>query len=433
MDKYKNAITQKLKGIEYDKESIEMFVLGYVQGIVSDELMTEWIKSIYDKGMSKEATAILTTVMMNSGDVIDLSSIEGIKVDKHSTGGVGDKISPIVGPIVASLGATVAKMSGRGLGFTGGTLDKLESIKGYDIIFDTEGFKNLLKTENMAIIGQSSNLVPADKLMYALRDETNLVDSLPLIASSIMSKKLATGADAILLDVKCGDAAFMKTEEAAIELGQTMIDLGKELNKDVRVEITSMETPLGRTIGNALEILEVAKFLKGEETSKDLKDVVYSSASTMLVQAGKYENEENASKAIDEVISNGKAFEKFNSWVSAQHGDPEFIWTKDFWNPEFKLEVKADKDGFMNISSASQFGILAMKLGAGRVHKEDSIDFHAGIYLDKKTGESVKKGETLFTLYSNKEINENLLLDIRNAYNIVDKRIEKQTILRKMR
>lgn len=259
---FEEMIALKNSGKEYSKEDIKAFVIGYVKNKVSDKTMTQFIKSIYDHGMSTKATAELTEIMMNSGDIINLKKIKGIKVDKHSTGGVGDKVTLIVAPIVAAFGVPVAKMSGRGLGFTGGTLDKLESIPGYNISLSERQFKRNVKKHGIAVIGQTGDLVPADKKMYALRDETNLVASIPLIASSIMSKKLATGSDAILLDVKCGDAAFMKTQKDAEALAKAMIALGKHLGRDVRAEITSMDNPLGRAIGNKLEVLEAMKCLQ---------------------------------------------------------------------------------------------------------------------------------------------------------------------------
>lgn len=424
-------IDKKNNGNEYTYQELEEIVLGYTRGKISDEDMTEFLRSIFIHGLSSERTADLTEIMMNSGKVIDLSKIPGIKVDKHSTGGVGDKVTLIIAPLVAALGASVAKMSGRGLGFTGGTLDKLESIPGYNINPSYDEFIQNVKTHGVAVIGQTDDLVPADKKMYALRDETNLVESMPLIASSIMSKKLATGSDAILLDVKCGNAAFMKTEKEAVELAEAMIKLGKFLNKDIRVEITSMDKPLGRAIGNKLEVLEAIEFLKGKY-SDDLKEVVFSSASTMLVQAKIFQTEKEALSAVEEIIVSGKALKKFNEWIDSQGGDVEIIHTNKFWNPKYYFEIKATKSGFMYIKSAVNFGIAAMKLGAGREKKEDNIDFDAGIYIDTKSAEIVKKDQVLFTLFSNSEIPKEIIKSLKTSYEITDRPIISKVILNKI-
>lgn len=424
-------IDKKNNGNEYTYQELEEIVLGYTHGKISDQDMTEFLRSIFIHGLSSERTADLTEIMMNSGKVIDLSKIPGIKVDKHSTGGVGDKVTLIIAPLVAALGASVAKMSGRGLGFTGGTLDKLESIPGYNINPSYDEFIQNVKTHGVAVIGQTDDLVPADKKMYALRDETNLVESMPLIASSIMSKKLATGSDAILLDVKCGNAAFMKTEKEAVELAEAMIKLGKFLNKDIRVEITSMDKPLGRAIGNKLEVLEAIEFLKGKY-SDDLKEVVFSSASTMLVQAKIFQTEKEALSAVEEIIVSGKALKKFNEWIDSQGGDVEIIHTNKFWNPKYYFEIKATKSGFMYIKSAVNFGIAAMKLGAGREKKEDNIDFDAGIYIDTKSAEIVEKDQVLFTLFSNSEIPKEIIKSLKTSYEITDRPIISKVILNKI-
>ena len=402
LEKYIDA---KNNGTEYTYEQIKEFVLGYCDETVSDELMTKFIKSIYDHGMSIEATSWLTEIMMHSGDTMDLSRIPGIKVDKHSTGGVGDKVSLIVGPIVAALGAPVAKMSGRGLGFTGGTVDKLNSVPGYKTEITEDEFIDTVIKHGMSIVGQSKNLVPADKKIYALRDETGYVGSIPLGVSSIMSKKFATGADAVLLDVKCGDGAYMKTFEDAKEFAQIMVDLGKHMNKDVRAEITTMDQPLGRAIGNKNEVIESIEFLKGN-SPEDLKEVIYSSASTMLVQGKIFKDEKEALVAIDEVIKSGKALAKFDEWIAAQGGDVKAIHSSDYLNPKHTFEIKADKDGYMDITSAVTFGMVAMQIGAGREKKEDDIDFNAGIYIHKKAGEQVKNGELLISLYADTPISQ---------------------------
>lgn len=428
----KKVIAEKCNGREYSREELKFFIDGYTKEKISDEDMTAFIKSIYDNGLSVEATAWMTDIMMYSGDVINLKKIKGIKVDKHSTGGVGDKVTLIVAPIVAALGAPVAKMSGRGLGWTGGTLDKLESIPGYNIFLSEKQFIKNVKKHGIAVIGQTGDLVPADKRIYALRDVTGLVDSLPLIASSIMSKKLATGSDAILLDVKCGDAAFMKNQKDAEKLAKVMIDLGKVLNKDVRAEITDMNSPLGRAVGNSMEVLEAWECLKGNWTSTDIKEVCYSSSSTMLVQAGIFKNEKEAKKAVDEAIASGMAWEKAREWIESQGGDFDATLEESFWKPKHKLEIVAKTSGFMSVETAIDFGICAMKLGAGREKKEDGIDYAAGVYLNKKTGEKVAKGDVLITLYSDKAIEDKHVALIEKAYKVTKTQKEYKVILNKL-
>lgn len=381
--------------------------------------------------MTPKETATLTELMMHSGEVYDLSAIKGIIVDKHSTGGVGDKVSLVLGPILAALDVPVAKMSGRGLGHTGGTLDKLESIPGFDIYLGKEELIAQVNKIKLAIVGQSDKIVPADKLLYSLRDVTATVDSTPLIASSIMSKKLATGSNAILLDVKCGDGAFMKDVESARVLAKAMIEIGKHLGRDVRAEITNMSQPLGRAIGNKNEVLEAVESLKGN-APKDFEEVILSSGSTILLQAKVTSTEEEGKKLIKEVIANGKALERFKQFVVAQKGDVEAIFKEDFLNPKFKVQIKAEKDGFMNIKSAIGFGLAAMKVGAGRATKEDKIDFEAGIYLTKKTAEPVKVGETLFEIYSSKTISPEIIEELKESYEIIDHENKIPVILEKL-
>lgn len=311
-------------------------------------------------------------------------------VDKHSTGGVGDKVSIVLCPLLASLGLTIAKMSGRGLGHTGGTLDKLESIKGFNIFLSEKQFKENVKKYNIAIIGQNEKLVPADKKLYALRDVTGTVQSMPLIASSIMSKKLATGSNCILLDVKCGNGAFMKNINDAKKLGNLMISIGRKLNRNIAVEITNMEQPLGRTIGNKIEILEAIDTLKGKGP-KDFTEIIYSSGATLLMLANKAKNEEEAKMLIKKAIDSNKAYEKFLEWIESQNGDISIFDNPNWFNPKFKYEVKSKNEGYLKINSAIAFGLVAMKLGAGRKSKEDSIDYEAGIHLNKTSNDYVKK------------------------------------------
>ncbi|QBF34616.1 pyrimidine-nucleoside phosphorylase [Mycoplasmopsis phocirhinis] len=427
-----DLIEKKRLNNELSKDEIHHLISSYVSGQTPDYQMAAFIMAVMFNGMTKEETAQFTKTMMHSGDIIDLSSIPGIKVDKHSTGGVGDKTTLAIAPIVAALGAPVAKMSGRGLGHTGGTLDKLESIPGFRFALSETEFIEQVKKHNIAIIGQTAKLVPADKKLYALRDVVNCVQSIPLIASSIMSKKLATGSDAILLDVKCGNGAFMKTEKEAIDLANTMIDIGKSLNVDVRAEITNMNRPIGREIGNKNEVLEAIWTLEGKGP-QDFKDLVVSSCSTILLQSKLESNYDQAVDKVNEVINNGKALEKFYELVKLQGGDVEILKNQaQFWNPKHKHEIKATQEGYLEIFDSLTFGVVAMKLGAGRAKKEDSIDFDAGITLNKKTNEKVKKGDTLFTLYSSNSINLDLVSELANAYKFNDKQVENKIIIAKL-
>lgn len=383
-------------------------------------------------GLSDAETAQLTDAMMHSGEVLDWSYLNKVIVDKHSTGGVGDKVSIALCPILAALGLTVAKMSGRGLGHTGGTLDKLESIDGYNFSVTDQQFRDLVEKHGIAIVGQNQKLVPADKKIYALRDVTGTVQSIPLIASSIMSKKLATGSNCILLDVKCGNGAFMKDINEAKKLGKLMIEIGKKLNRKIAVEITNMQQPLGKTIGNKIEVLEAIDTLNGHGP-KDFTEIIYSSGSTLLVLAQKAKDEVEARKMIDEVINNKKAYNKFLEWISAQGGNIK-VFEKDskWFNPQYKQEIIANQSGYLKIKSAIDFGLVAMKLGAGRSKKEDSIDYEAGIYLNKSSNEYVNKGDVLFTLYSSKPINPELQKELLSAIEFSESKHDIQTVFAKL-
>ncbi|WP_029513638.1 pyrimidine-nucleoside phosphorylase [Mycoplasmopsis primatum] len=427
-----DLIEKKRLGKELDKNEINFLLSSYVEGKTPDYQMSAFLMAVMFQGMKPAELAYFTKVMMHSGDTMNLSSIPGIKVDKHSTGGVGDKTTLAVAPICAALGAPVAKMSGRGLGHTGGTIDKLESIPGFSVELSDSQFIKQVKEHKIAVIGQSASLVPADKRLYALRDVTSCVESIPLIASSIMSKKLATGSDAILLDVKCGNGAFMKTPESARELAKTMISIGKELGVDVRAEITNMSRPIGREIGNKNEVLEAIRTLQGNGPA-DFNELVYSSCATIMLQAKIAKTYEEGHKMVDEVIKNGKALEKFYEFIALQGGDVDALKSDSFWSPKYSLEVKATGDGYLEIFDALTFGIVAMKLGAGRATKEDSIDFEAGITLHKKTNETVKKGEKLFTLYSSKPIDEQLVNELKQAYKINKKVVENKIIIDKLK
>ncbi len=417
-------IEHKRDGFVLSREEIHYFIHGYVADEIKDYQASALLMAIYLNGMNKQEIADLTEEMRVSGDVWDLSDIPGLKVDKHSTGGVGDKVSLILGPMIASCGAKLAKMSGRGLGHTGGTLDKMESIPGMNIYQTQEQFKKQINDIGMAIIGQNAHLDPADKKLYALRDVTGTVGSIPLIASSIMSKKLASGADCILLDVKYGSGAFMKTIEDAKKLATTMVEIGKSLNKDVRAEVTDMDQPLGCAVGNNLEIKEVIQTLHGDGP-KDLTEICLSSGSILLQMAKIYPNLEDGRKALIENINNGKAFEKFKEFVKAQGGDVSYIDNpQKFKVANYIVDVISNSSGYIKRIDALTIGIGSMHLGGGREKMEDEIDMSAGIVLNKKIGDKVEKGEVLCRLYTDhkdyKEVYENVL----NAFEIIDSKVE---------
>jgi len=404
------------------REEIAYFIKGYVNGSVKDYQASSLLMAIYINGMNKQEIADLTEEMRVSGEVWDLSDIPGLKVDKHSTGGVGDKVSLILGPMIASCGAKLAKMSGRGLGHTGGTLDKMESIPGMNISENQEQFKKQIRDIGMVIIGQNELIDPADKKLYALRDVTGTVGCIPLIASSIMSKKLASGADCILLDVKYGSGAFMKTVEAAKELAMTMVDIGKSLKKDVRAEVTDMDQPLGCAVGNNLEIKEVIDTLHGHGP-KDITEICLSSGSILLEMAKIYPNREEGRKAIIENVRNGKAFEKFKEFVKAQQGDISYIENPEkFPVSKNLIEVKSTVSGYVSRIDALAIGIGSMHLGGGREKMDDIIDMSAGIVLNKKIGDFVKKGEVLCTLHTNHEEYNDVYRNVFKAFEISTKK-----------
>lgn len=394
-----DVIEKKRDGGELTNEEIDFFVNGYVSGDVTDYQAAALCMAIFYKGMNARETARLTMDMAHSGDMMDLSGIKGIKVDKHSTGGVGDKTTLVLAPIVASLGVPVAKMSGRGLGHTGGTLDKLESIPGLSIDIDLNRFFEIVNTVGCAVVGQTGNLVPADKKLYALRDVTATVDSIPLIASSIMSKKIAAGADKILLDVKCGSGAFMKTPEDAIRLAQAMVEIGEEVGRTTVALITDMGRPLGNAIGNALEVMEACDTLKGV-APEDLTETCIELAANMLFLAGKASLEECRDLARGQ-IDNGEAFAKLHEMVEAQGGNSRALDDYSlFAQPKVSREVRATESGWVFTMDTERTGIASVALGAGRATKEDAIDPAAGIMLAAKTGAYLKKGDLMATLYA---------------------------------
>lgn len=384
-------------------DEINWIIDGYTNERIPDYQMSALLMAIYFNGMTDEELQALTMAMVKSGDEFDLSAIEGIKVDKHSTGGVGDTTTLVLAPLVASVGVPVPKMSGRGLGHTGGTLDKLESIEGFHIDITEDEFAELVNKNKLALVGQTGNLTPADKKIYALRDVTGTVGSIPLIASSIMSKKIASGADAIVLDVKVGTGAFMKDIKAAEQLAKTMVALGNGVGRNTMAVISDMSQPLGEAIGNALEVKEAIDTLKGEGP-EDLTELSLVLGSQMAYLGGVGENLDDARRLLEENIANGKALEKFRVFVEAQGGNPEVIDNPELLpQAEFKIPVKAERSGVVSAIDAEELGIAGMLLGAGRETKDSELDLAAGLILHKKIGDSVEKGETLVTIHSNKQ------------------------------
>ncbi|WP_259424773.1 pyrimidine-nucleoside phosphorylase [Bacillus velezensis] len=398
-----DLIVKKQNGKELTTEEIQFFVKGYTDGSIPDYQASALAMAIYFQDMTDQERADLTMAMVNSGETIDLSAIEGIKVDKHSTGGVGDTTTLVLAPLVAALGVPVAKMSGRGLGHTGGTIDKLEAIKGFHVELSKDEFIKLVNRDKVAVIGQSGNLTPADKKLYALRDVTGTVNSIPLIASSIMSKKIAAGADAIVLDVKTGAGAFMKTDEDAVNLAKAMVRIGNNVGRQTMAVISDMSQPLGFAIGNALEVQEAIDTLRGEGP-EDLNELVLTLGSQMVVLAKKAETLEEARTKLQEVMKNGKALEKFKEFLSNQGGDASVVDDPSkLPQAAYKIDVPAKEAGVVSEIVADEIGVAAMLLGAGRATKEDEIDLAVGIMLRKKVGDNVEKGEPLVTLYANRE------------------------------
>lgn len=397
-----DLITAKKNGREHTREELEFIVNGFVDGSVPDYQMSAWMMAVCLKGMTDQETAILTDVMAHSGDMVDLSPIQGIKVDKHSTGGVGDKTTLVITPIVAACGVKIAKMSGRGLGHTGGTVDKMESVPGTRTALDQEEFFAQVNKIGISVIGQSGHLAVADKKMYALRDVTATVDCIPLIASSIMSKKLAAGSDAILLDVTCGNGAFMKTVDQAIELAQKMVAIGTHNGRNVAALITDMDTPLGHNIGNSLEVMESMEVLKGCGPA-DLTEVCYQLAVNMLLLAG-LGTEEECRAMAEKAVADGSAFEKCKQMFAAQGGDISVLEDYSrFAAARYSREILAEETGYIYSHDTEKIGSASVLLGAGRLTKTDEIDFAAGITLHKKTGDYVEKGQSIATFYADDE------------------------------
>ena len=401
-----DIIQKKRDGLELSSQEIEWLIEGYVAGTVPDYQMSAFAMAVYFKGMTTREISDLTMAMVGTGQQFDLSAISGIKVDKHSTGGVGDKVTLILAPLVASFGVPVAKMSGRGLGHTGGTIDKLESVKGYQVERSQENFIKQVQEIGVSVIGQSDQLVKADKLLYALRDVTATVDTIPLIASSVMSKKIAAGADSILLDVTVGEGAFMKNLEDARVLARTMVDLGKAVGRRTVAVITDMSQPLGTSIGNRLEILEALEILQGKGR-EDITEFICELARIMLDLA----NVEKSVSEIREHLTNGAALKKFEEMIAAQGGDLE-----DLYRPSqaaYVAEVRAEQSGYITELPAMEFGLFAMRLGAGRAVKSDKLDYETGIVFEKKVGETVEIGEIVAKIYANEKISQELVTEFQ--------------------
>lgn len=399
-ERFVDLIQKKKNGETLTKEEIDFMITDYVAGKIPDYQMSAMLMAIYFNGMENEELAAFTLAMRDSGDLVDLSPIEGIKVDKHSTGGVGDKTTLIVGPIVAACGVPVAKMSGRGLGFTGGTLDKLESISGFRIDLSAAEFFETVKKTGISVIGQTGNLAPADKLLYALRDVTATVDSIPLIAASVMSKKLAAGSDKIVLDVTTGSGAFMKNTRDAKKLAKHMVAIGNHAGKETVAILTGMEEPLGFAIGNNMEVKEAIEVLKGDGP-EDVKEVSVALAGMMLSLGLENVSHSQGKRMAKKALSSGQAFEKFKEMVQAQGGDIRYVEHPEFFERDaFEGEVLAAEDGFLSGMDTEKIGVAAGLLGAGRETKDSVIDMSAGIYLKKKIGDTVKKGEPIAICYA---------------------------------
>ena len=423
-------IEKKRDKKELSKEEIEYFIEGYTNDKIADYQASALIMAMYLNGMTKQETTDLTIAMANSGEKLDLSSLNEVIVDKHSTGGVGDKVSLILLPLVASLGVPVAKMSGRGLGFTGGTVDKLESIPGYQTGIDIHKFVENVEKVGISMISQTLNLAPADKKIYSLRDSISCVESIPLIASSIMSKKIASGAQKIVLDVTCGSGAFMQSKEKAEALAEEMIEIGKLANKETVCVLTNMDEPLGYAVGNSLEVIEAIHFLKGD-MPEDVKEVVLELGAYMVKLAGKGADIEENKARLLENIENGKGYEKFIQLVDNQGGDISYIKdTNQFPKANYIENVYSQKDGYIQSMNAKAIGKIVCDLGAGRIQKEDSIDNAVGIILNKKVSDKVEKDDVLVTIYANsKEKIEDAKKKVLEVIKIENKEVEKPKMI----
>ncbi len=401
-----DLIDKKKKNKAHSKEEIDFLINSLMDGSASDYQISAWLMAVYFNGMNDEETAFLTEALIESGETIELKELAKNVVDKHSTGGVGDKVTLTLIPLLAACDVPIAKLSGKGLGHTGGTIDKLESIPSFNTNLSIEQIINQVKKINVAIASQTKELTPADGKLYALRDVTATVDSMPLIASSVISKKIASGAENIILDVKYGSGAFIKTPEDAVKLSNLMVKTGKKLSKSITAVVTSMEEPLGRAIGNSIEVIEAIEFLKGnnDKCGDDLTDLTYEFGAIALMQGGKCSNPDEAKKYLKSVIKSGKALAKFKELIVAQGGNPNIV--EDYTNFEqakYKIEIPSKQEGFVQKIDAYKIAYACKILGAGREKKTDDIDYSVGIYLNKKSEEFCKKGEILYTIYSNNE------------------------------
>ena len=425
-----DIIQKKKENKALSEEEIKFFIENYVKGEIPDYQVSAFLMAVYFNKLNLDETYYLTKAMIDSGDRVDLSEVPGSKVDKHSTGGVGDTVTLVLGPLLASVGLVFAKMSGRGLGHTGGTLDKLESIPGFNINIGGKEFVEILKKSNIAVIGQTENIVPADKLLYALRDATATVDNVSLIASSILSKKIALGTDALVLDVKVGSGAFMKDVPSAVELSELMVNLGKKFGRNTKAIITSMNEPLGDAIGNSLEVIEAINILKGKK-SGHLKEIALRIGSKLMIMEGLAKTEDEARKVLEGKISDGSAIEKFKEMVELQGGDSSYIDNTDkFKKSSIIKDITSEETGFIKAIEAIEIGIASRDLGAGRHKKGDVLDLSAGIYLHKKVSDFVEKGEKIATIYTEKENEVAGAIDrIKAAYAFSDKKEDYKLII----
>lgn len=428
-----DIIYKKREGEKLTKEEIEYFIEGYVKGEIPDYQASALLMAIFFKKMDKEETFLLTNAMRFSGDTIDLSSIRGKKVDKHSTGGVGDKTTLVVTPIAAACGVPIAKMSGRGLGFTGGTVDKMESIPGFRTSLEPDEFLNQVNDIGISVIGQTAHITPADKMLYALRDVTATVDNFSLIASSIMSKKLAAGSDAIVLDVKCGNGAFMENFHDAVTLGNLMCEIGNSAGKKTVAVITDMSQPLGKAVGNSLEVIEAIETLKGHGPD-DITQLSLNLAGIMVYVGGKSSTVEEGIKLAEEALKSGRALQKLENFIKRQNGDERVIYDYTLF-PKYSCtkELLAKEKGFVAGINARTIGLASQHTGAGRATKEDSIDLAAGIVLNKKVGDKVVEGDVLATIYGNDEVKlENAVEQAKEAFIIKEGRPEKSILIKEI-
>lgn len=425
-------IIKKRDGNKLSKEEIEDIIGSYNEGLIPDYQMSAFLMAIYYMGLDKKETFELTKAILNSGEKIDLSEIEGIKIDKHSTGGVGDKTTLIATPIAAAAGVPIAKMSGRGLGFTGGTVDKLSSIPGFKIELTSEDFISQVNKIGISIISQSGDITPADKKLYALRDVTGTVDSMSLIASSIMSKKLASGSDGIILDVKCGKGAFFKKEDDAIKASEIMIDIGESAGKKVAVVISSMDQPLGRAVGNTLEVMEALDVLKGVGDS-DITEISLELAGIMIYMSGRADDLSEGREIASDVLYSGKALDKFRELVKAQGGNSQIIDDYSIFGiARYSRSVEAEDIGYISLLDAETIGKASQLSGAGRVHKEDEIDFQSGIIIYKKLGEQVAEGDKVIEIFSNDEDKLNKAFEIaKNSFKITKEKVSVSGVIKK--